>query len=163
MDFAVRQPRHAMVHAAGQFADLRMQRAAERHIHLLKTAADAEQRHAARNAGLDQLERDGVATSVVRLVRRMLVAAEMARMDVGAGAGEQNAVDGIEQRADIGDLRRAGKHQRQRPCGVGDRAQIALADPLRGEFALDGMGAADDADDGAFRSHFRVSTIPLAT
>ena len=83
----------------------------------------------------------------------MLIVAEMARMDVGARAGEQDAVDGIEQRADIGDLRRAGKHQRQRARGLGDRAQIALADPLRGEFALDGMGAADDADDGFFEGH----------
>src|SRR3982751_2250348 len=52
VDFAVFQPRHAMVHASRQFADLRMQRAAEGDVHLLQTTADAEQRHAARHAGL---------------------------------------------------------------------------------------------------------------
>ena len=45
-------PRHAVVDAAGQFTDFRVQRAAERHAHLLKAAADAEQRHAALDAGL---------------------------------------------------------------------------------------------------------------
>ena len=52
MDFAVLQPRHAVVHAPGQFADFGMQRAAERDVHLLQAAADAEQRHAAGDAGL---------------------------------------------------------------------------------------------------------------
>ncbi len=44
MDLAVLQPRHAVVHAAGNVADLRMQRAAEGHVHLLQAAADVEQR-----------------------------------------------------------------------------------------------------------------------
>ena len=100
-------------------------------VHLLQAAADAEQRHAARDAGLDQLERQRVAARVIGLVARVFVLAEMARMHIGARAGEQDAVDGVEQRADIGDLRRAGKDQRQRARGLGDRAQIALADPLR--------------------------------
>ena len=54
MDFAVRQPRHAMVHAPGKFTDFRMQRAAERDVHLLEAAADAEQRHAAGDTGSRQ-------------------------------------------------------------------------------------------------------------
>ena len=50
MDFAVLQPRHAMVHASGQLADFRMQRAAEGDVHLLQAAADTEQRYAAGDA-----------------------------------------------------------------------------------------------------------------
>ena len=96
--------------------------------------------------------------AVVGLVARVLGLAETARMDIGARAGQHDAVDGIEQRADVGDLRRAGKHQRQRAGGFGDRAQIALADPLRGEFASRRMGAADHADDGSFRCHLAAST-----
>ena len=68
MDFAVLQPRHAMVHAPGQFADFRMQRAAEGDVHLLEAAADAEQRYTARNAGVRQRQRHVVAMEIVGLV-----------------------------------------------------------------------------------------------
>src|SRR6516162_7251780 len=50
VEFAVRQTRRAVIDAAGQFADFRMQRAAIGDVHLLKAAADAEQRHASRDA-----------------------------------------------------------------------------------------------------------------
>ena len=52
MDFAVFQPRHAVVHSPGQFADFGMQRAAESDIHLLQATADPEQRNAAGDARL---------------------------------------------------------------------------------------------------------------
>ncbi len=151
VEFAVRQPRCAVVHAPGQVADLGMQRTAIGDIHFLHAAADAEQRHAAHDADLDQRQGQRVARLVIRLVARIGILAEAARMHIGAAAGEQNAVDGVEQRADIGDLRRAGKDQRQRACDVRHRAQVALADALRGELALDQMRAADDADDRTFR------------
>ena len=54
MDVAVLEPRHAMVHAARQLADLGVQRAAEGDVHLLEAAADAEDRQAARDARVDQ-------------------------------------------------------------------------------------------------------------
>ena len=57
VDFAVLEPRHPMVHPARQFADFGMQGAAERDAHFLQAAADAEQRHAARDAGLGDGER----------------------------------------------------------------------------------------------------------
>ena len=104
MDLAVLEPRHAVVHAAGQLADLRMERAAERDIHLLQAAADAEQRHAALDAGLDQRQRHRVALLVVGLVRGTGLDAEIGRMDVGAAAGEQDAVDRAQQRIDVGDV-----------------------------------------------------------
>ncbi len=130
-----------------------MQRAAEGDAHLLKAAADAEQRHAALDAGLDQGQRQVVAGMIVRLVPWVFFHAEPRRMHVGARAGEQDAVHDIEQCADIGDLRRAGEHQRQRAGDFRHGAQIALADPLRGEAALDLMGAADHADHGALVCH----------
>ena len=45
-----------------------MQRAAEGDVHLLQAAADAEDRHAAGDAGLRQRQRDVVAVDVVGLV-----------------------------------------------------------------------------------------------
>ena len=68
MDLAVLQARHAMVHASRQLPDLRMQRAAEGDVHLLEAAADAEERHAAGDARLDQCQGHGVAGFVVGLV-----------------------------------------------------------------------------------------------
>ena len=63
MDLAVCQPRHPMVHAAGQLTDFRMQRAAKGDVHLLQAAADAEQRDAAGDAGFRQ-SRDDLALAL---------------------------------------------------------------------------------------------------
>ena len=93
MDFARLQSRHPMVHAPGQFADLGVQRAAERYIHLLKAAADAEQRHAASDADLDQCQCQCVTPQVVRLMLRMRFDAEPAGMHIGATARQQHAVN----------------------------------------------------------------------
>ena len=97
MDFAVLQPRHAVVHAAGDFADFRMQRAAEGDVHFLQAAADAEDRNAAGDAGFRQRQRDVVAVDVVGLVPLMRFGLEAGRMDIGAGARQHHAVDHIEQ------------------------------------------------------------------
>ncbi len=150
MRLAVRQPRHAMVHPSGQVADFGMQRRAERDAHLLKAAADAEQRHAARNAALNQAKCQRVAVVVVGLVARIGLGAETGRMYIGARPGEQNAVDNIEQCVGVGDLRGAGKHQRQGAGDFGHSAQNAFADPLRGKPVLDAVRAADNADNGLF-------------
>jgi hypothetical protein len=83
--------------------------------------------------------------------------AEVAGMDIGARAGEQNAVNGIEEDADIRDVRRARKHQRHGAGDLGDRAQIAVRHALRGEPAFHQMRAADDADDWFFAAHFAAS------
>ena len=84
----------------------------------------------------------------------MLLEPEAGGVDVGARASEQDAVDRVEQRADVGDLRRSGKHQRQRADHVRDRAQIPLADELRREAVLDEMHVADDADDRFSHARF---------
>src|SRR5262249_17000564 len=47
---------HAVVQAARQFANLVVQRAAERDVHLLKAATDAQNGHAAGDANFDELE-----------------------------------------------------------------------------------------------------------
>ncbi len=131
-----------------------MQRTTERDIHLLKAAANTEHWHAARDAGLDQRKRERIATVIVRLAARMLLVPEVTRMHVGACAGEQYAVHGVEEDADIGDLRRAGKHQRHGAGNVGDRMQIAVRHALRGEPAFHQMRAADHADDWLLSCHF---------
>jgi hypothetical protein len=42
-------------------------------------------------------------------------------MNIGPRARQQDSVDGFEERLDIRDVRRARKHQRQRPCNLRDR------------------------------------------
>ena len=154
MDFAGRQSRHAVVHAAGQFPDLRMQRAAEGHVHFLEAAADAEQRQAALDAHSDQLQRQRVTPPVIGFVARMFFGAEVIRMDIGAGAGQEHAIDGFQQGVDIGEGGIAGKDQRQRADDLGDRRQVSLADALGGKAIFGKVRAADDADHGPFHCVF---------
>ena len=150
MDFAIRQPRHPMVHAAGQFANLRMQRAAEGDIHLLETAADAEQRHAAGNAGLRYRQRDLVAMEIVGFVLDIGFGVEARGMDIGPRPRQHDAIDRIQERADIGNLGRTRKHQWQSTCDFGQRTEIAFTDHLRRETIFEAMGVADHADHGPF-------------
>ena len=157
VDLAVLQPRHAVVHAAGDLADFRVQRTAEGDVHLLQAAADAEDRHATGDAGLRQRQRDVVAVDVVGLVPLMRLGLEARRVNIGPRPRQNHPVDDVEQRADVGNLGRACKHQRQRPRHVGDRAQIALSDHLRLETIFDAMGVRDHPDHGP--PHRRNSAV----
>jgi hypothetical protein len=133
MDLARLEPRHAMVEAARQIADLRMQCAAERHVHLLEAAADAEERHPAREAGRDERQCDRIAVLIIRLVTGMGLLLEPGRMDVGAGTREQDAIDDGEEIADVGHGRRSREHQRKSPGDLGHGPEVVLTDELGGE------------------------------
>src|SRR5215472_15551659 len=83
-------------------------------------------------------------------------------MHIGARAGEQNAVDGIKERADVGDLRRAGENEGQGTGGLGDRAQIALTYTLGGKFTLHQVQASNHSDDWFFAGgHLTTSAAAL--
>jgi hypothetical protein len=124
-----------------------MQRAAEGDVHLLQAAADAEQRNSTSDAGLRQRKRNLVALDVIGLVLGMRLGLEAGRMNIGARARQHDAVDHVEQSADIGNLRTASKHQRQGASHLGHGAHIALADHLHVEAAFDAVGVSDHADD----------------
>ncbi len=109
-----------------------------------------------RDAGHRQRERDLVAVDVGGLVPLAGIDAETGRMDVGAGAGEHDAVDHVEQRTDVGDIRRAREHQRQAAGDLGHGAQVPLADHLHLESIFDALGVPDHADDRLF--HLLVPT-----
>ena len=125
-----------------------MQRTAERDVHLLKAAAYSEQRHAALNADLNQLQRQRVTPHVVGLVARMRLGAEVRRVNVRARARQQNAVDQIEQFIDGGELRRAGEHDWHGAGDICQRVEISLADALGGKSVIGQVQAANHADDG---------------
>src|SRR6185437_13883276 len=152
------KPRHAVVDPPRQLADFGMQRPSERDVHFLQAATDAEQRDAAGDAGFRQRQRDIVAKDIVGFMALMRLGPEPRRMDIGTGAGQDDAVDGIEQRTDIGDLGRAREHQRQRTCDFRDRAEIPLADHLGSKSVFDAMGVSNHTDDGpSHRSTFTIS------
>ncbi len=78
----------------------------------------------------------------------MRFGAETGRMDVGPSARQQHAVDRIQQRFDIRDVRRARKHHRQRARHVRHRAKVSFADKLHGKPVFEEMGVADHANHG---------------
>jgi hypothetical protein len=59
--------------------------------------------------------------------------AEPAGMNIGATARQQHTVDHLEQRIDLRDFRRAGKHHGQCAGDVRHRAQTVFSDKVRRE------------------------------
>ena len=87
----------------------------------------------------------------------MRLGLEARRVNIGAGARQHHPVHDIEKRADVGDLGRSGKHQRQRTRNVGDRAQVALSDHLGLETIFGTIGVPDHTDHGP--SHRKNSAV----
>ena len=135
-----------MVHASRDLADLRMQRAAEGDVHLLQARQMPNSGTPRADAGLRQSERDLVAIDIIGLVLGVWFGIEARRMHIGARPRQHDAIDHVQQRTDIGDVRLAGEHQRQRAGDFRDRAQIALADHLDRKSVLDAIGVPDHTD-----------------
>ena len=93
-------------------------------------------------------ERHRVAFLVVRFVGGMRLESEARRMDIGACAGEQDTVDRAQQSLDVGDVRRAGEHQRQGAGDVGDRPHVSLPHKLDIVTVVHDAGIADHPDHG---------------
>jgi hypothetical protein len=74
-----------------------MQRAAQRHIDFLQATADREQRHAAIDRMADQRQGGGIARRIVRGARPAVLALIMMRLDIGRTAGQQDAVQAVDQ------------------------------------------------------------------
>jgi hypothetical protein len=78
-------------------------------------------------------------------------------VNIGARASQNDAVDRIEQGADIGYLGRSRKHQRQRARHVDDGAKVALSDHRDWETIFDAMRIPDHTDHGP--SHRKNSAV----
>ncbi len=74
---------HAVVHPARQFTDLGVQRAAERHVDLLKAAADAQKGLPPRHAFAHEREGDGVARPIEGAMRGRLLGTIFLGVNVG--------------------------------------------------------------------------------
>jgi hypothetical protein len=120
--------------------DLALQRAAQRHVQLLKTAADAQQRHAALQHLADERQGGRIAVMVVGLVLRACLAAVMGRMDIGQRAGQHDAREMIERRIE---LRLAGGRQHNGGAAgdLGHGAHVFVADRMEHQAVeLGGIG-----------------------
>src|SRR5215831_10174475 len=148
VDFARLGPWHAVVQATRQLANLVVQRPAERNVYLLKAATDPQNWHAARDANLDERQGQCVTAFIVWLVSGMGLGAESGRMNVGAGARQQDAVDHLQEGVDVGEFRRACKDEGHRVGGFYHGAKIALSNLLNGKAVLDAMRVGDHADHG---------------
>ena len=106
---------HPVVHPPWQVADLGVERSAHRHVDLLETAADAEERLATLDTGAHQRQHDGVAGAVEGAVRLGRLLAVFLGVHVGPPAGEQEAVAGFHQLLDRDEPRvRRDQQQKKR-------------------------------------------------
>jgi hypothetical protein len=119
-----------VVHAARQISHLRMERAAESDIHLLKSAADPEQGHASVDARPYKGQSYRIAITVVGLVPDIRVNAETGRMHVGSRTGQQNSIYGVEKSIDVGDVRTTGEHQRESVRDFADAPKTVFPNEL---------------------------------
>jgi len=138
---------HAVVHAAGQIADFGIQTAAKGHVHLLKATTDAEDGLAARDAGADQRQSNGIAVAVECAMCGGFILAIFGRMHIGPPSGQHKPVAGRQQILDIHIARIGGDDQGHAPGHVCHRLTIHRTGQLHREAVVDDEVVADDADD----------------
>ena len=102
--------------------------------------------------GLGHGQRHLIAFPIVGFVVAMRFDIEKGRMNVGARAGEQDSVNGIDQRSDIGDVGCSGEHQGQGAGNFRHGQEILLPRHLGHVVITNEIPGADDADAG-FRHH----------
>ena len=109
-----------------------VQRAAQRHVDLLQAATDREQRHAAIDRVPDQRQGGGVAGGIVGRAGPAFLAVMM-RLDIGRAAGQQHAVERVEQPVErvghggvIAQFRAEGRDQDRQGADGADRGLDVL-------------------------------------
>jgi 2-haloacid dehalogenase len=129
--------RRPVVEPALATLDLAFQCAAQRHVELLKAAADAQQRHPARQHLGDERQGGGIAPMVIGLVVGTRFAAVVRRMDIGQRARQHDAREMIEQRVELAVA--DGRQQHGRAAGdLGHGAHIFVADRMEHQAVLVG-------------------------
>ncbi len=120
--------RHPVIVAPRQIADFGIERAAHGHIDLLKAPANSQKGLAPLDTGPDKRKGDGIAIAVKRAVRRCFVLAIFLGMDIGATAGQQKPVAGLEQFRHRYDFRVSRDQKRHCARHMGNRAGIHRPD-----------------------------------
>ncbi len=140
--------RLTMIQIAGQLLNPLMQAAAQSDIQLLKTAANAQHRHALSDGSPEQRQCGAVPEYIMSgalHARRSIV---VTRLDVGRRAGKQQAIQRREQ------LRRLGGHlecrQNHRHAGEGCSLDVLVACGVR-RILAQLLTAGGDTDQGRSR------------
>ena len=143
-----------------QIAGFGMKNTPEGHAELLDATAQAEDRHAPVDTGLCHGQRHRVPFPVIGFVARVRIDIETGRMNVGAGSGEEDSVNGVNQRGHIGDVGCSGEHQRQGAGDLRHGGKILLPCHLGHVVITEEMPGADDADERSL--HRWVWFLPAA-
>jgi len=140
----------AVVDATFDAVELLMQRPAEGDVDLLDAAAEAEDRHAARDGAPDQRQQRGVAGRIGAVALGLGTTGVVVRLDVRGTAGEQQPVELVEHVVRIDAPAERRDQQGQPARRIGDGGDVLLADAEERK-ALRHLAAAADADDGRRR------------
>ncbi len=154
--------RHPVVHPPGQVPDLRVKRAAHGHVHLLKTAADTEERLAAIHASADQWQGHTVAGPVHRSVRLGISLAIFFGMHVGPSAGEEEAIADLHQLVHIHETRVGRDDHGQTTADLGHSLGIHRPARMGRILIIEEVKVSDDTDDrfAHASSNFADETLP---
>ena len=76
-------------------------------------------------------------------------------MHVGARAGQQDSIYGVEESIDVGDARTAGEHQWESLCDAADAQKIVFPNVLDFQDITNRVGATNNAD--YWLAHFSSS------
>jgi hypothetical protein len=144
--------RHPVVVAPRQIADLGMKGRAERHRQLLKPAAKAKYRLPASDRGPDQGQRHAIAGAVERAMGLGGLVAILLRMNVGAAAGEHEAVKDRQKLVDPRCSGTSGEAQRHAVGHVANGIRVHHAVGMGRVLIVDEVAVRDDADDRAHAS-----------
>jgi len=149
-----------VVHPARQFTDLGVQRAAERHVDLLKAAADAQKGLPARHAFAHERQGYGIARAVEGAMRGRLLGAIFLGVDVGRGTGQKEAVEAVEQLPQAHMRGVGGNDHRHRPRDLAERRGIHLNGRMHGIDPMQDVRVADDRHHGARHGRLHSLTAP---
>ena len=125
-----RAERAAVVLVAEVVGQVLVERAAARDVHHLHAAADAEERHVALHRPARERELERVALRHRPGGRLVRLGAVARRVHVGA-AGEQQAVDQVEQRFGLLDRGRVGRQHQRDAAGALDGVDVAAREQHR--------------------------------
>jgi hypothetical protein len=109
-----------------------VQAAAQGHVHFLQAAADRQHRHFHLDRQRHDAQRRGIAGGIVQVAGVAGFAAVVMGFDVAVGAGEQQAVQVFQHRAQVQRRGQRGDQHRQAACPVHHRAYVFFAHRLEG-------------------------------
>ena len=136
-----------MVHPIRQVLQTLVQRATERHVEFLKAPADRQQGNAPGHGGADQRQSDAVSRGIFRRALGVRRAVVEFGLDVGPAAGQDDAIQAIEQCLNIRSGAVGGEQDGDGADHLIGRTNVCVGGRMiRHSENTELLGAATDAD-----------------